>query len=869
MSFNVTNQDRKAAKSTCIVFAVLLAIFACLSVVFGVLIPRTEEIKALGESQEAIRSQVESKDGDDYFLMTDNTLYRYNSVTGEEISTFSLLSIEEMLKRDGKYDGLIAGSLKQWSVTCIDDMDTAYYIVYDASGNIFRLTDDGKNLSLSDDYHLATSKTVIKGSDNLKEDLYLFAQNKNLSYVQKMSVTDLKAGVQQSKFVWDLDLSDAKVGYKKISPMPATTGILGFNVTEDGIYVFRTGGSVVKIGLDMVDAVIDGEKVNFFDRAESYYGGTQYQTAYDEAYREFFLKKMRAKLNTVEESVKAEYPDEKLNAATVDELKSYYKAIGGTITANMNAQAEEEAIEKASEGFFAANPWCDSYDKATSRIVIADEYFDKTQYSVIYSGNNTINGIIYSDKNKAVYFTNAADGYLYVVEKADLDNADIGSFLSTISKKIETVSAGDKRFSTFGNGLGYNKFANTLYLKFENERTLSIVDINDKENYKIAHTFVGSFDMFSIIGNKDNSVTNVLHQIMVVGLDGIPSTHLYACTYQPERFENKTATTWAFVLSLAFAVICFGVGLWFFLAVKSDRVLYKVQVIQRDFKKNKYVYLSLVFFVVLLGLFCYYEAIGAISMSFFNYTREKPAWIWNNFGNYLRIFNQPDFLLSVGNMLFFLVTDLILCIVPPLVFAFLLILIRNKTTSNWIRSLMFIPGIIPSMASMLIWREGIYGTDGVMNQILAWFGRDPIAFLDNTDYARWSLILMGFPFVGGYLIFYGGMMNIPHEYHEAGWLEGLGVTKRFLLIDIPLIAPQIKYVFIMTFINSVQNYARTYILGSAGTITVVESMYRIMTGAQADYGMASAYATIIFLFLFVAVATNFKMQKKETMGDDL
>ena len=128
---------------------------------------------------------------------------------------------------------------------------------------------------------------------------------------------------------------------------------------------------------------------------------------------------------------------------------------------------------------------------------------------------------------------------------------------------------------------------------------------------------------------------------------------------------------------------------------------------------------------------------------------------------------------------------------------------------------------------------------------------------------------MGFPFVGGYLIFYGGVMNIPKEYHEAGRLEGLGIVRRLISIDIPLIMPQIKYIFIMTFIGSVQNYARTYILASSGTITPVENMYRIMTGAQADYGMASAYATIIFIFLFFAVATNFKMQKKETMGDDL
>jgi len=83
----------------------------------------------------------------------------------------------------------------------------------------------------------------------------------------------------------------------------------------------------------------------------------------------------------------------------------------------------------------------------------------------------------------------------------------------------------------------------------------------------------------------------------------------------------------------------------------------------------------------------------------------------------------------------------------------------------------------------------------------------------------------------------------------------LNMILKFFSIDIPLIMPQIKYIFIMTFIDSVQNYARTYILGSSGTITPVENMYRIMTGTQADYGMASAYATILFVFLFLRISS--------------
>ena len=111
-------------------------------------------------------------------------------------------------------------------------------------------------------------------------------------------------------------------------------------------------------------------------------------------------------------------------------------------------------------------------------------------------------------------------------------------------------------------------------------------------------------------------------------------------------------------------------------------------------------------------------------------------------------------------------------------------------------------------------------------------------------------------------------MNVPQEYHEAGRLEGIGIIKQFWTIDIPLIVPQIKYIFITTFIGSVQNFARTHILRSTVVTTPVQSMYEMMT-VEANYGMSSAYATLIFIFLFAAVAANFKMQKADAMGDDL
>ena len=67
---NISNQDRKKARVTFYVFAVIYAVFTLLTVLFGILTPRAIEVKALGEG-ERIRSQVETKDGTEYFLFAD------------------------------------------------------------------------------------------------------------------------------------------------------------------------------------------------------------------------------------------------------------------------------------------------------------------------------------------------------------------------------------------------------------------------------------------------------------------------------------------------------------------------------------------------------------------------------------------------------------------------------------------------------------------------------------------------------------------------------------------------------------------------------------------------------------------------------
>ncbi|MDE6274047.1 MAG: sugar ABC transporter permease, partial [Clostridiales bacterium] len=328
------------------------------------------------------------------------------------------------------------------------------------------------------------------------------------------------------------------------------------------------------------------------------------------------------------------------------------------------------------------------------------------------------------------------------------------------------------------------------------------------------------------------------------------------------RGTFKTLSTVFFVLfAVAFvvAIILIGCTLRKGFAAKTKSVL-------KDLVKQKWVYIILACSLVLLFMFCYYPAISSIALSFTDYTGTNPSKQWNNFKNYVDIFTSLEAIRSFGNMLIFLLADIVTAIVPPLMFAFCLSIIRSKAYSKTARVLLFLPTILPSMATTLIWKFGIFGSSGALNSVLRFLTGDSeltINFLFNNSWSIPSLIFMGFPWVGSYLIFYGAMMNIPSSYFEAAELEGCGLFKRFFKIDIPLITAQIKYVFIMSFIASVQNFGRVYTLtgGAYGTDIPINRMYSYLL-AQ-DYGIAAAYATILFLFLLIATVFNLRMQTVE------
>lgn len=481
--------------------------------------------------------------------------------------------------------------------------------------------------------------------------------------------------------------------------------------------------------------------------------------------------------------------------------------------------------------------------------VTADsEEYDKSEYYYVSPEVNAFAGSAYNAENGYFYVT-SSENELYKFRAENVTGVGFGEELPL--EKIDGVKLSGNPI-TENRSMFYDPYENSAYVIY---KTLSEVTKIDLTTEKVVYSVATDFDITSIVAAEGN--LSYTYYNSNFSESGKMIKAVFAVDGKVRESLYKTLFTVFTVLASAAFIL--SVVSW--LCIFSPKIREKTGKTFKDMAKSKFVYLAILPSFTLLCMFCFYPAIASIGLSFFDYTQDKPTLLWNNFKHYINIFTSKYAAEAFSNMGIFLAADLVFALLPPLIFAFFLTIMASRKYSAITRTLLFIPGIIPSVTGLLIWKEGIYGFSGVINLIIKSCGGKEIMFLTQNSTARWATLLMGFPFVGAYLIFYGAMMNISDSYYEAAELEGCGVFKRFLKIDLPLILPQIKYVFVTTFIHSLQNFARTYMIDSKasyGTKTPIHEMYSYML--QGDYGYSAAYATVIFVFLLFATIINMKMQ---------
>ncbi|WP_055107570.1 carbohydrate ABC transporter permease [Paenibacillus ihumii] len=193
-------------------------------------------------------------------------------------------------------------------------------------------------------------------------------------------------------------------------------------------------------------------------------------------------------------------------------------------------------------------------------------------------------------------------------------------------------------------------------------------------------------------------------------------------------------------------------------------------------------------------------------------------------------------------------------------------LLLNKATrfTNWARTWMIIPWIIPTIVVAIFWQWIFNGSYGIFNHILQALHiiDKPINLIgDNT----WSLPIVifintwhWFPFMA--VIILAGLSTISHEMYEAADVDGANKWQQFWSITFPSLG---KITFALGLVGTLWSFNifdTIYILtggGPAGATTTIPVMiyqqafesYRI--GQASATSIITACVLIVYAFFFI------------------
>lgn len=243
---------------------------------------------------------------------------------------------------------------------------------------------------------------------------------------------------------------------------------------------------------------------------------------------------------------------------------------------------------------------------------------------------------------------------------------------------------------------------------------------------------------------------------------------------------------------------------------------------------------------------------------FYMLTPEEISFI--GLENYLRVLGDIDAGSSLsGSLGYFLFT------VPIQLFAALAlaaVFSSNRVRAkSFLRSLFFMPSIIPAGAILFIYLGFVDPGSGWLNRlIMEPLGLPPVPGPFTGMSFSILLGLMALWSIGpGFLIMYGAMQAIPSEIIEAARVDGAGPLARFFYISIPMISPAI---FFSLVINLTSAFGGTVLLDRGYLFSVslspMEGYINSMMFGKFELGYAAALAWVMFAVTMLITLALFR-----------
>ncbi|TBR35908.1 MULTISPECIES: carbohydrate ABC transporter permease [Dyella] len=274
--------------------------------------------------------------------------------------------------------------------------------------------------------------------------------------------------------------------------------------------------------------------------------------------------------------------------------------------------------------------------------------------------------------------------------------------------------------------------------------------------------------------------------------------------------------------------------------------------------------------LLVLALFFLIPVLAAFALSLTDFDLYALADLRNlrfvALGNYWELLHRPLFWSALGHTLYFVVIGVPLSMVVSLGAAMLLNspLARMKPL---FRTALFAPVVTTVVAVAVIWRYLFNTKYGLANYSLGLIGISPVDWLGDPRWAMPTIILFAVWKNFGYnmIIFLAGLQAIPADLYEAARIDGASPWRQFRHITLPMLAPTMLMVSILTVSGYFQLFAEPFVMTEGGPLQSTVSVLYLMYEEGFKWwnlGSASAVAFLLFLIMFAVTAVMLRASRQ-------
>lgn len=226
--------------------------------------------------------------------------------------------------------------------------------------------------------------------------------------------------------------------------------------------------------------------------------------------------------------------------------------------------------------------------------------------------------------------------------------------------------------------------------------------------------------------------------------------------------------------------------------------------------------------------------------------------------NYIRLFTDNVFLISLRNTVIILLVDFLLLMIGTF---FVALLLNNDLKYNGLcKALIFSPAIIAPIIAGIIWVYILDPEVGVLNGILDAVGLAGFKqqWIGGRMLSPYSIAIIYFWQQLGYIatIYIAGLKMLPEEVMEAAKVDGASPMQKVLYIIVPMIRSTISTVavLIITGVFKIFEIVQQTTGGGPNHLSETLVTYSYSTTfTNGEYGYGMSLATITFVFSMIVV----------------